>query len=765
MPVWSRRSSASPPLETDELGIEGITDAAVIGRGGFGVVYRAHEPALNRLVAVKLLMNDRLAIDEANRFEREAQSMGRLAGHPAIVTIYRVGTSARGHRYIVMEHMAGGSLAAWLLTRAPLTWQAVTAIGCDVAAALAATHDLGILHRDVKPENLLISREGRVKLADFGIARLQSAERTKYSGIQVSVEHAPPEVLKGERPSALGDVYSLSSSLITLLRGVSPFAERPDDAPAVILHRILSALPPDLPALGVPDGVSSVLLAGLSRDPSDRPRTATVFAEQLRAAAAASGVRLDDARSLAESALRSEPASARDDGDEAEAQLTGRARAVIPKSTAGAAQTRALSSGAVDAGEHAAERSKARTPAKTNSRTRRSAALLLAAGLVIAGAGTAAAVLLLSRSGTPRDFPRPVSATSCVSVSFCVGVGDYCADAGCQGAVLEVWNGRDWTRAGSPKTTTAKNDLSGVSCVSRRFCVAVGVGTLGQQSQALILQWNGQGWSGVGAGDVEGVVGGDFKRVSCTDPAFCMAVGFIQLGATTRTLAATWNGAQWHLANLPASGGGESSELEGVSCIGRSFCMAVGEHGPDNVQKPLIEKWNGTSWFSGGHSDNPGRDNILHRVSCASRTFCLAVGEFDSGTAHRALLEKWSGTDWTKVSSPADPYNQYSELFGVSCLTSSFCMTVGEFRGASATSFEPLTGVWNGTDWRYIPAPSPSGGHNRLYGVSCMAATFCVAAGFEGTKNHDALIEEWNGSGWSADSLKLTNAGSTNLFV
>src|SRR6202023_631248 len=138
------------------LGIPSIGPASEIGRGAAGVVYRGEQPAFNRTVAVKLLPF--AALDEAARarFERECRAMGSVSGHPGIVTVYEAGFTPSGQPYILMELMDGGSLEQLLAIRGRFQWEEVVEIGVRLAAALEIAHRKGILHRDIKPDNVLV---------------------------------------------------------------------------------------------------------------------------------------------------------------------------------------------------------------------------------------------------------------------------------------------------------------------------------------------------------------------------------------------------------------------------------------------------------------------------------------------------------------------------------------------------------------------------------------------------------------------------------
>lgn len=272
-----------------ELGIEGYERAVEIGRGGFSVVYRVWEAALERDVAVKVVSTD-LQSAEVDRFARECAAIGRLAGHPNIVTVYRAGRRAPGEAFIAMEFLSEGSLAE-RVARQPLAWADAVDIGVKLAGAIESAHRAGVLHRDVKPANVMLSRYGEAKLGDFGIARMEGRRETSTGVVAASWDHAPPEVIDGSRPSSVSDVYSLASTIFTLIDGRPPFGRDRAESFGALLARIVRDPVRPLPS-AVPGPVAEVVYRGLAKDPSERPESAAAFGRQLQAAQAAAGRRV-----------------------------------------------------------------------------------------------------------------------------------------------------------------------------------------------------------------------------------------------------------------------------------------------------------------------------------------------------------------------------------------------------------------------------------------------------------------------------------------
>lgn len=249
--------------------LAGYTDLVEIGRGGDSVVYRAREVALNREVAIKVLLLD----DEETvaRFEREIEitvDLGRQ--HPNIMTVLATGTTEAGRPAIVMDLYERGSLDQRVHQVGPIPPAEVVAIGCVLADALAFAHEHGVLHRDVKPQNVMVLPTSYV-LGDFGIARLADSEHTA-SAERFTVRHASPQILDGMAPTAADDIWSLGSTLFTLLDGRPPFAaEDPhDDTVLAYLRRARTEPHRLLEVTGDHAGLVTVIERALRKDPAER---------------------------------------------------------------------------------------------------------------------------------------------------------------------------------------------------------------------------------------------------------------------------------------------------------------------------------------------------------------------------------------------------------------------------------------------------------------------------------------------------------------
>src|ERR1700757_3437820 len=277
-----------------ELDAAGFEDAEEIGHGGFGVVYKCPQPALDRTVAIKVLTSD---LDDRNieRFLREQRARGKLSGPPNIVHILQPGVTPTGRFYIVMPFHARGSLADQIRRDGPLAWPAALAVAVKVAGALETAHRAGILHRDVKPANILLSAYGEPELTDFGIARVAGGGFETGTGVVTgSPAFTAPEVLRGIPPTALSDVYSLGATLFCLITGHAAFQRRTGEKLVAQFLRVTTQPVPDLRPDGVPDEVCSVIERAMSQDPGERFASAAEFGAALREVQRLASADVDD---------------------------------------------------------------------------------------------------------------------------------------------------------------------------------------------------------------------------------------------------------------------------------------------------------------------------------------------------------------------------------------------------------------------------------------------------------------------------------------
>ncbi|WP_155930284.1 serine/threonine-protein kinase [Mycolicibacterium sp. CBMA 234] len=272
-----------------ELEAEGFYGAEPVGRGGFGVVYRCRQPSLDRVVAIKVLNADSDDVDLEN-FEREQRAMGRVSGHPNIVPVLHSGLTFTGRPFIVMPYLGRNTLSAWLKQHGPLAVGEALTVGVRLAGALETAHRAGVLHRDVKPPNVLLSTYGEPQLCDFGIARIAGGREATMGSFVGSPSYTAPELFEGAAPSAAVDIYGLAATIFTLIKGEPPFPFQKGENPIAFARRVIAGPVPDLRSIGVADAVCTAIERGLNVDPARRPHSAAEFGELLRAAGARIGV-------------------------------------------------------------------------------------------------------------------------------------------------------------------------------------------------------------------------------------------------------------------------------------------------------------------------------------------------------------------------------------------------------------------------------------------------------------------------------------------
>jgi hypothetical protein len=253
-----------------------------VGSGGMADVFLAHDEVLDRDVALKLLKAQYAEDEEfVERFRREARSAASLS-HPHIVPIFDQGESGDGTYYIAMEYLPGGTLKDRIMERGTLPPRTAVAVALQIAEALQTAHERGVIHRDIKPPNILITASGHVKVADFGIARAADATTISHPGdILGSAKYISPEQAAGERVGPASDLYSLGVVLYEMLTGRVPFevdnpadlSAKHDEKPPAPLREVNPEVPEDLDAL---------VMRLLARDPKDRYGSATELIEDLQ---------------------------------------------------------------------------------------------------------------------------------------------------------------------------------------------------------------------------------------------------------------------------------------------------------------------------------------------------------------------------------------------------------------------------------------------------------------------------------------------------
>jgi len=253
-----------------------------------GVIYQAHDPVIDREVAIKLIRTDLLSsedqADYLERFQHEARAAGRCA-HPNIVAIYDFAVF-EGNPFLAMEYVDGSNISQVLATSGRFTPAAAIAVIGQVLDALGCAHGLGIVHRDVKPANILLLADGRVKVTDFGISRLESSVLTQAGSMIGTPSYMSPEQCRGEEVDARSDLFSTGIVLYELLSGERPFAGR---SLTEITFRLINEAPPDLGVKcpGLPATLVAAVHRALAKQPRERFSSAAEMAAALRQSAQA----------------------------------------------------------------------------------------------------------------------------------------------------------------------------------------------------------------------------------------------------------------------------------------------------------------------------------------------------------------------------------------------------------------------------------------------------------------------------------------------
>jgi eukaryotic-like serine/threonine-protein kinase len=258
-----------------------------LGRGAMGVVYEGYDPLIERIVALKTIRADQLvgenALDIVARFRREAQAAGRLS-HPNIVSIYDFGEDA-GVWYIAMEFIKGRELKDYFEAHERFSTADSVRILTQILSALGYSHKLGVIHRDIKPANIILLADGSVKVADFGIAHIESSELTQVGTVLGTPSYMSPEQIQGLPIDGRSDLFSVGVILYQFLTGERPFT----GSSTITMRKVLeeNPLPPSRFNVQVPGAMDAVVRKALEKRADDRYQTADEFAEALKVAATA----------------------------------------------------------------------------------------------------------------------------------------------------------------------------------------------------------------------------------------------------------------------------------------------------------------------------------------------------------------------------------------------------------------------------------------------------------------------------------------------
>ena len=279
-----QRLPSSPPI------LPGLAYIRPLGSGGFADVFLYGQDMPRRDVAVKVLPSDVRDADLLRMFNAEADVLAHLSAHPSIVTVYQAGISADGRPYIVMEFCPGSLAQRYRVERIPVA--EVLSIGVRMSGALESAHHAGLIHRDVKPSNILVTTFGAPVLADFGISSSlvrQGADEM----LAMSVPWSAPEVVAEQTAGTVSsEVWSLGATIYSLLAGQSPFERRAkgQNSREQLRRRIARATYTDISRSDVPASLQAVLAKSMSRNPDDRYASAREFGEAVQAVQIESGL-------------------------------------------------------------------------------------------------------------------------------------------------------------------------------------------------------------------------------------------------------------------------------------------------------------------------------------------------------------------------------------------------------------------------------------------------------------------------------------------
>ena len=694
-------------LMAREWDVSGYTEVKTLGSGGFGDVVLARHDASGTQVAIKYLHRQLLADAEfAELFRAEAAVLASL-DDPNVVRLYEYAESPAGAA-IVMELVDGVSLRDILARQGKTTAEAALVVLQGSLLGLAAAHRRGVVHRDYKPENVLINGDGASKLTDFGIAA-RAGDSPIPAGTLV---YAPPEQFGGSPATPASDVYAATATFYECLTGRPPFT---GDTAERLLYQHLSQAVPLEP---VPEPLRPLVAAGLAKDPGDRPADGTALVAELRAVAGgAYGPNWEDrGRSgLAAAALL--------------------LAALWPSGGPPAAQGAAVHR--ISLRRHL--RPRHISPAKG----------VIAAGVLVA---VVAAGVALSAGHSHRSGGLVTVAASFSIAGGLAGVAATSANnawaVGSTGSfdspkpLIVHWNGTSWKQA--PTSGLPSGELSSVTATSASNAWAVG---RTNSDQSLIVHWNGTSWKQVPSAGAAGSLAG-VAAASATNAWAVGSTGF----RSPKPLILHWNGTTWQQVPTPSLDG--SVSLNAVAVTSGRNTWAVGVvGGGTSPAASLILHWNGTTWQQVPiPSPSEGKyGNALADVAATSTTNAWAVGCTDGcpigGTP---LIERWNGTSWKQVAAPATPYALYN-LQGVAASATSAWAVGG---GGPVTSEGTATTYWNGRGWTLSHGRSGA----VLAGVTATSATNAWAVG-ETASGHTVILH-WDGQMWSGTVGQLSPAAA-----
>jgi hypothetical protein len=329
-----------------------------------------------------------------------------------------------------------------------------------------------------------------------------------------------------------------------------------------------------------------------------------------------------------------------------------------------------------------------------------------------------------------------------------------------------------WSTVATPNAAGATHSaLYDMACEpwSTNGCTAVGKKTTAGVSTPYAQYWDGSSWINVPTASPSGATAGELQADTCLFNTSCVAVGHYTTGSGTFSLAEAWNGGNWSIQTTPNPSGATDSRLRGVSCAVITACIAVGYSvSGTGVKSAMAQRGNSGTWSLQSVSPPSGAtESELQGVDCTSSTFCVAVGRYNTNSStYLAWSATWNGSSWTVRTVPSPSNAVRSVLLDVSCTDAANCTAVGGSRDASnkQSSFAVR---WNGSSWVNQSTPNPTGSANTvLQNVSCGERNWCVAVGdwLTSTGPWQTMAQTWNGSGWSLDTTPNPAGATLSIF-
>jgi len=327
-----------------------------------------------------------------------------------------------------------------------------------------------------------------------------------------------------------------------------------------------------------------------------------------------------------------------------------------------------------------------------------------------------------------------------------------------------------WKILATPNPPGASDSqLYDVSCEpSTSVCTAVGKSTISGADSPVAQRWNGTSWSEQSPAKKSGTLPTRLFGVDCPSETRCIAVGNYQSSQGPATLAELWNENKWSVQTTPAPPGATSSELVGVGCNSTANCVGVGSAVIGGVKTAIAEKWVSPAWSLESIPIPEGATSSqLDGVDCIWSNFCVAVGRYTAtGGSVKSLLMSWNGTSWSLQALTAPAGAIESTLRDVSCTKSpSRCTAVGSWRKGIYEEFT-LAYRFNGSTWTLQATPNPSGSNGSVFqDVSCATETSCTGVGsWINGLNNQALAAKWDGSSWSMEGVPIPAGATSSPF-